>query len=100
MIKNKNSLFKERVQKVVQAIPRGETMSYGEVAKCAGNPAAGRAVGTIMANNYDENIPCHRVIRSDGKVGNYNRGGIQKKIELLRKEGAIKQTGKVSRFFV
>ena len=81
------TLFAERVRKVVRAIPKGETMSYGEVAKQAGNPGASRAVGTIMKNNYDPTVPCHRVIRSDGKIGDYNRGGIEKKKALLVAEG-------------
>ena len=49
---------------------------------------AARAVGNIMNKNYDPRIPCHRVVRFDGGVGGY-RGGTKKKVELLRKEGAI-----------
>ena len=60
--------------------------SYKQVAARAGNPRAARAVGTLMSHNYDEAIPCHRVIRSDGKVGDYNRGGPSRKIELLLEE--------------
>lgn len=74
---------------VVRKIPRGKTMTYAQVAARAGNKGAARAVGTLMAKNYDPKIPCHRVIRSDGKIGNYNRGGIAKKRALLKKEGAI-----------
>ena len=62
-------------------------MTYQEVATKAGNPGAARAVGSIMARNFDPKIPCHRVIRSDGKVGNYNRGGSKKKANFLRSEG-------------
>lgn len=78
--------FSERVYKVVAAIPPGNTMSYKQVAAKAGNPGAARAVGTLMSKNYDPNIPCHRVIRSDGKIGNYNRGGPSRKVELLLEE--------------
>ena len=67
-------------------IPRGRTMSYKQVAKKAGNSRAARAVGTLMSKNFDPKIPCHRVIRSDGKVGDYNRGGPSRKIELLLEE--------------
>ena len=74
---------------MVAKIPRGEVLTYKEVAKKAGNERAARAVGSIMKKNYDPKIPCHRVIRSDGKNGNYNRGGNKKKEEMLRKEGAI-----------
>lgn len=51
----------------------------------AGRPRAYRAVGNILNQNYNSKIPCHRVIRSDGKTGGYNRGA-KKKVELLRKE--------------
>ncbi len=54
----------------------------------AGNPKASRAVGNILNKNYDKTIPCHRVIRSDGKTGGYNRGS-KNKIKILKKEGAI-----------
>lgn len=82
-------LFADQVRKVVRAIPKGSTMTYSGVAKLAGYPGAARAVGTIMANNYDKTVPCHRVIRSDGKIGQYNRGGSKIKKALLIKEGAI-----------
>ncbi len=61
-------------------------MTYKEVAKMAGNEKATRAVGNILNKNQDLKIPCHRVIRSDGKAGGYNKGS-QKKIEILKKEG-------------
>ena len=86
MKKAKRSRFSERVYKVVARIPRGKTMTYKQVAARAGNPRAARAVGTLMARNYDETIPCHRVVYSDGRVGNYNRGGPARKIELLLEE--------------
>jgi len=82
--KNKN-IFSERVYAVVEQISRGKTMSYKEVAKAAGSPRAWRAVGNILNKNKNPLIPCHRVIRSDGKLGGY-RGGRKKKIILLKKE--------------
>lgn len=81
--------FTEQVIQVVSRIPKGKMMTYAEVAERAGSPGAFRAVGSIMAKNWNPAIPCHRVIRSDGNLGNYNRGAA-KKIALLRKEGAIK----------
>lgn len=80
------------VQRVVRDIPKGKTLTYKEVATFAGSPGASRAVGMIMSNNSDTSIPCHRVIRSDGKIGGYNgvRGGnkgSEAKIALLRAEG-------------
>jgi len=81
--------FTYRVREVVKAIPEGETLSYKEVAKKAGQPKAARAVANIMAKNFDLEIPCHRVIRSDGSLGGYNRGGESAKLSLLISEGAV-----------
>lgn len=86
----KKIIFADQVKAVVCAIPKGETMSYGNVARKAGYPGAARAVGAVMKNNYDKTVPCHRVIRSDGKIGEYNRGGSDAKKKLLKKEGALK----------
>ena len=80
--------FSKKVFSVVRRIPRGSTLSYGEVARRAGNRGAARAVGAILHTNRNPNIPCHRVIRADGSLGGYNRGGAKKKI-LLRREGAL-----------
>lgn len=79
--------FAEQVRAIVRQIPKGQTRSYGEVAAAAGHPGAARAVGTIMKNNFDVTVPCHRVIRSDGSLGEYNRGGTAKKRALLKAEG-------------
>ncbi len=86
---SKEDSFTERVRAVVRKIPRGKTMTYAAVASKVGAPGASRAVGTIMARNFDPDIPCHRVIRSDGKIGQYNRGGPAKKRALLIAEGAL-----------
>ncbi len=88
MVKNKalQLIFTESVKAVVRSIPKGSTLSYCDVAKRAGNPRAARAVARIMAGNYDPSIPCHRVIRSDGTMGGYNRGGAEVKKEKLKKE--------------
>jgi len=79
--------FSEKVKDIVRSIPKGKTMTYKEVAAKAGNPRAARAVGAIMRQNYDEAIPCHRVIASDGSMRGYNRGGIERKLEILHAEG-------------
>lgn len=81
--------FTHQVLMVVSAIPRGKTMTYREVALLAGNPKAVRAVGSIMRKNYRSDVPCHRVIRSDGTLGEYNRGGTERKQKLLREEGVV-----------
>lgn len=61
-------------------------MTYGCVARAVGNPRAARAVAAIMARNYDPAIPCHRVVRADGSLGGYNRGGEAAKRALLAHE--------------
>jgi len=78
------SAFAQKVLGVVKKIPRGKTMSYKEVAERAGSPRAYRAVGNILNKNYDPSIPCHRVIKSDGTAGGYNRGRAEK-IKILKK---------------
>ena len=81
--------FAEMVRLVVGKIPKGKVLTYKQVATKAGNPNASRAVGAVMRKNYDPKIPCHRVIRSDGSLGNYNRGGTKAKRILLQSEGAL-----------
>jgi len=80
--------FKFNVLDVVSAIPKGEVLSYAQVAYRAGRPGAARAVGSLMRKNRDENLPCHRVIKSDGTLGGYN-GNLGEKRELLLKEGVV-----------
>ncbi len=89
---NSKNNFKEKVIAIVRNIPKGKTMTYAAVAAKAGSPNAARVVGSIMKSNSNKGVPCHRVIRSDGKMGGYNglRGkkpGTQAKLALLRKEG-------------
>ena len=82
----KRNRFKEKVFAIVKKIPKGKTLTYTEVAKRAGNAKAARAVGAVLRTNYDLKIPCHRVIRSDGGMGGYNRGGEKAKREILKRE--------------
>lgn len=77
--------FAAMVYSVVRRIPKGKTLTYKEVARRAGRPKAYRAVGNILNKNYDPEIPCHRVVRSDGKAGGYNRGERLKR-EILKRE--------------
>lgn len=89
MSRNTNPSFTDRVLDVVRSIPKGSTMTYGEVAVLAGSPGASRAVGTIMKHNFLPDVPCHRVVRANGSLGEYNRGGTSAKQALLMQEGAI-----------
>lgn len=81
--------FKTKVLQMVSKIPRGQVLTYKQVAERAGQPKAYRAVGNILRQNFNLKIPCHRVIGSDGKMHGYNRGGVKRKEELLKSEGGV-----------
>ncbi|MEE8131483.1 MAG: MGMT family protein [Candidatus Paceibacterota bacterium] len=82
------TFFAKKVLKVVAKIPRGKTLSYKEVARRAGRPTAWRAVGNILNKNQNPKISCHRVIKSSGEVGGYNKGN-KEKLKRLQKEGVF-----------
>ncbi len=82
------SAFRAKVFEAVRQIPKGRTLTYRQVAQIAGREKAWRAVGNILSRNCDPQVPCHRVIRSDGSVGGYNQGTALKE-KKLRNEGAI-----------
>jgi len=91
---DKNLRFNEQCYKLLQQIPKGKITTYSEIAKAL-NSKAWRAVGSAMAKN--ENlfvIPCHRVVRSDGTIGQYALGS-DKKAELLQDEGIEVSNGRV-----
>ena len=80
--------FEQAVLRKTREIPRGEIRPYGWVAREIGHPAAVRAVGTALANNpIPYFIPCHRVVRTDGHIGNYGGGGPEAKRAILNMEG-------------
>lgn len=73
------SLFKKAILNSLMDIPRGQTVSYGELAKNAGYPGAARAAGNVMSSNpFPLVIPCHRVVRADGSAGSYQGGTVMK----------------------
>ena len=80
--------FQIKVWKYLITIPKGSVKTYKQVAIAIKNPKAARAVANACAKNpYAPEIPCHRVIRSDGGLGGYSgRGGIRQKLKLLRSE--------------
>jgi methylated-DNA-[protein]-cysteine S-methyltransferase len=91
---NKNMSFNEKCYELLKRIPEGKVTTYREIASALGTNAW-RAVGTAMAKNQDLIIiPCHRVVRSDGSLGQYALGDY-KKAELLEKEGVEILNGKV-----
>jgi O-6-methylguanine DNA methyltransferase len=82
------STFEQAVLIKALEIPRGEVRPYGWIASEIGRPRAVRAVGTALAHNpVPLVIPCHRVVRSDGTIGQYSMGGPQVKREILAAEG-------------
>lgn len=93
------SPFHRRAYEAARTIPRGAVMSYGDVARLAGNPRAARAVGAAMAKNpFAPFVPCHRVVGSDGYlVGFGGRGGLDFKRSLLNAEGVKCRNDRVVR---
>ena len=80
--------FERAVLLKTAQIPRGQVRTYSWVAREIGHPAAVRAVGTALANNpIPVLIPCHRVVRTDGIIGNYGAGGTEAKKQILTAEG-------------
>jgi methylated-DNA-[protein]-cysteine S-methyltransferase len=81
--------FQLRVWQALRAIPYGETVSYGEIAREVGEPGAARAVGTANgANPIAVIVPCHRVIGADGSLTGYG-GGLERKRFLLELEAGV-----------
>jgi methylated-DNA-[protein]-cysteine S-methyltransferase len=81
------SSFQRRALSRLRDVPAGSVVTYQALAAAIGSPSSQRAVGTTMATNpLPIYIPCHRVIKSDGKIGNYG-GGVERKLKLLRAEG-------------
>jgi methylated-DNA-[protein]-cysteine S-methyltransferase len=86
---------------LLRKVPKGKVTTYGDLARGLGNPGAARAVGTAMRLNPDApRTPCHRVVGSDGRLGNYSGdGGVKTKIRLLRSEGVhVTKDGRVADF--
>ncbi len=84
--------FQRRVWEELRTIPRGSTVSYGELAARLGMPGAARAVGSAVARNpVSIVVPCHRVVGADGSLTGY-AGGVERKRALLELEGALSPT--------
>tara|TARA_B100000470_G_scaffold205689_1_gene180549 strand:- start:514 stop:786 length:273 start_codon:yes stop_codon:yes gene_type:complete len=86
---NEGTAFQKKVWSEIDKIPRGEVMTYSQIAKNIGHPKAARAVANACgANPNPITTPCHRVICSNGNIGGYSgSGGVKKKKELLENEG-------------
>ncbi len=90
-MKLKGTKFQLSVWKYLTKIPRGKVKTYKEIAIYLKKPNSARAIANACAKNpYAPTIPCHRVIRSDGKLGGYSgSGGVKMKEKLLKKEGYL-----------
>ena len=85
----------KRIYKKLLEVPKGKITTYGELAKAVGLKNGQRAVGKIMNKNpYPVIIPCHRVVKSDGKVGGYAYGE-EIKSDMLTREGIVIKNGKI-----
>jgi len=87
--------LEQQVYKKLTEVPQGKITTYGELAKAVGLKNGQRMIGQIMKKNpYPGIIPCHRVVKSDGKIGGYAYGGAVK-TNMLRIEGIQVQNGKI-----
>ena len=91
MKKLNGTKFQISVWKEIKKIPKGQTKTYKDIAVALKKPKSSRAVANACGKNpLLIEIPCHRVIRSDGKLGGYSgKGGITQKRKLLKDEGAL-----------
>lgn len=88
--------FQDRVLRLVSGVPRGRVTTYKEIARALGKPRAYRAVANALARNpRPVEIPCHRVVRSDGRIGGYSLG-TEQKVVLLNEEGVKVKSGRVN----
>lgn len=88
--------FQKKIYSIVKKIPRGEVLTYKQIAVKLGNWGLARAVGNALNKNKNPTVPCHRVVRSDGKIGGYAKGSLVK-IKILRKEGVRIKGNKIKR---
>lgn len=89
--------LQEKTYKLLKKVPKGRVTTYKALAKAAGTKGY-RAIGQFMKHNpYAPDVPCHRVVASDGTTGGYN-GGIPKKIRMLKKEGITVKNERIENF--
>ncbi len=91
-------LFDSLVYRALESVPPGRVTTYGEIARALGDIRAARAVAEALSKNpFAPEVPCHRVVYGDGRIGGY-AGGVEKKIALLEEEGVRIVGGKVKDF--
>jgi len=89
--------FTQKVWAACKKIPKGRVSTYALIAKAVGNPRASRAVGNALNKNRSKSVPCHRVVKSDGKVGGFALGSKAKE-KLLKRESVRIIRGRVQQF--
>lgn len=90
--------FSEKALLLVCRIPRGNVSTYKAIAIACGSPKAARAVGNALnKNSHPVKVPCHRVVKCDGRIGGYALG-VKRKIALLESEGLRVKQGKIENF--
>jgi len=86
--------FNEKCYKVLRKVPKGKVTTYGEIARALESKGY-RAVGNAMNKNpYAPEVPCHRVVGSDGSMTGF-ASGIDKKVKILKAEGVEVENGKI-----
>lgn len=93
------SEFEKQVYAALKKVPRGKVTTYGRLAQAIGRKKAARAIGNAMNKNpYAPQVPCHRVVKSNGEIGGFAHG-VQKKIAMLKKEGIAFEGDKIINFY-
>lgn len=89
--------LREKVYAKLQSVPKGKVTTYKDLAKASGTNAY-RAIGSFMKTNHNpKDIPCYKVVKSDGSIGEYSApGGANKKISLLKRDGIKISKGKIN----
>lgn len=87
--------FYQQVYEATSLVPRGRVSTYAAVARFLGKPKAVRAVGNALhVNPFAPKVPCHRIVKSDGRVGNFV-DGTKRKVKILTQEGIRCSVGRV-----
>lgn len=92
------TIFQKAVWEATRRVPKGKVTTYAAIAKLIGRPRAVRAVGNALNKNpYAPQVPCHRVVKSDGGLGGF-AGGVKNKKQILEKEGVKIKNNKIINF--
>lgn len=97
-MKIKLTAFQQSVYQATSLIPKGRVSTYAEIARAVGSPKAVRAVGNALhLNPFAPQVPCHRVVKSNGLLGGFFSGDAKKR-KILKQEGVVCREGKIVDF--